>query len=355
MPFSLVRCTRTYQVNGQPPTDLGACRGTVTLVIPMSNSASTTATATTEPISVGCDGDGNLLGPDGDIGVVLESTEDPDTSPTGNAWCLRMTIDGTAQPPFYFQIPTGIDALDLDTVPPAAPPSPFYTYAADTPQLQAILALFAFANDTSDGVIQVGIGNPNTESVTPGGSAALYIDVGTTSTGIWQWNGSEWASYGGGGAGVTQTGYVQVLGTYYPYPLLVGGRAALDFTVAPQTDSGPPAGYVAQCPLAGQAWLPAVAVEAAGIISVALVDYMQTGLWDTVDMSGTIVVWDLTGDNLLAATWAYNGFNGTLGTVVPEFTQQQLIGSDLSLSDTGIVSAAGGTYNVLVGANAVWD
>jgi hypothetical protein len=79
--------------------------------------------------------------------------------------------------------------------------------------------------------------------------------------------------------------------------------------------------------------------------------------WDTVDLSGELVVWDQAGSNLLLANFSVSGINSGTGTdQSAKLTQIQVIGTDLSIVDPGVVqSAAGGSYNILLRAEVSWD
>ena len=78
--------------------------------------------------------------------------------------------------------------------------------------------------------------------------------------------------------------------------------------------------------------------------------------WDYVDANGTLVIWDATGDNLLSAYWSFNVIQSDTANFTVDLTQQNLIGTDLSLvNNNQIMTTAGGIYNISIQANCSWD
>ena len=78
--------------------------------------------------------------------------------------------------------------------------------------------------------------------------------------------------------------------------------------------------------------------------------------WDYIDTEGTLIVWDAAGTNLLAANWNFNGIQSDTANFTVNLTQNQLIGTDLSLvSDNQILTTTGGIYNISIQANCSWD
>jgi hypothetical protein len=103
-------------------------------------------------------------------------------------------------------------------------------------------------------------------------------------------------------------------------------------------------------------WLPLNTVNAADNLQVSVDQQLAAGLFDTVDINGTVLVWDVLGANLFEGSFSVTGLSSTSGVVVAAITQLQVIGSDLSLTGGNtIVSAAGGVYNVLINTNAGWS
>lgn len=78
--------------------------------------------------------------------------------------------------------------------------------------------------------------------------------------------------------------------------------------------------------------------------------------WNYVDANGTLVIWDATGTNLLSAYWYFNAIQSDTANFTVDLTQQNLIGTDLSLvSNNQIMTTAGGIYNISIQANCSWD
>lgn len=79
--------------------------------------------------------------------------------------------------------------------------------------------------------------------------------------------------------------------------------------------------------------------------------------YDTVDVDGELIVWDQAGINVIVANFSVSGVNSGTGTdQSAKLTLTQVIGTDLSIVDPGIIqSAAGGSYNILLRAEAQWD
>ena len=82
--------------------------------------------------------------------------------------------------------------------------------------------------------------------------------------------------------------------------------------------------------------------------------------WDSVDISGTVTVWDAAGTNLLEATFAFNQIRSDTATADVGFTQVRLVGLDLALGSVNfpgdsIQTTAGGAYNIATNVYASWD
>ena len=114
--------------------------------------------------------------------------------------------------------------------------------------------------------------------------------------------------------------------------------------------------YASQAPAYMSDWLPLNIINSGEAIQVSMTNTLLATLPDAVDISGTIVVWDLAGTNLISCTFAATVANGE-STASMALAQTQLIGTDLSLTDGNaqITSAAGGIYNVLINCSAEWD
>lgn len=154
----------------------------------------------------------------------------------------------------------------------------------------------------------------------------------------------------GGGTTLKDPGFIAV------YP---SGGIEIDTPavfIAPQQDGD---GFSSSQPFEGSDWRP-LQVIGAGEIFGAFIDSDLTSdadAFDTVDVSGEIVVWDQAGANVLVAAFSMSGINsGTGSDVSIKVTLIQVVGSDLSVVDPGLIqSAAGGSYNILITAGASWD
>lgn len=129
---------------------------------------------------------------------------------------------------------------------------------------------------------------------------------------------------------------------------------------APAYYSGQNAGTVCQAPPYASDWLPLNVVNAGDDIVINMGQSLSAGLFDTVDITGTLLVWDLAGENLLSATFTLNGISNSTGNQYLTLTAMQYIGTDLSIASPGgggnsIHSANGGIYNVLINTTAEWD
>lgn len=161
-------------------------------------------------------------------------------------------------------------------------------------------------------------------------------------------------------------------GTWLPYPYNIGWintaivrtledssqQTLAQVSVSPLiTGEGPPAGYITQFPVAATDMSPFNAILSSDIgIYIVVNPALEPNLWDTVDIGGTITMWDASGSNVLTATLSATGFNN--GSEPENVTLEpiQIIGSDLSISEgEQILSAAGGSYSVLLQVEATWD
>jgi hypothetical protein len=122
----------------------------------------------------------------------------------------------------------------------------------------------------------------------------------------------------------------------------------------PTMNYGNNPGSTSHAPIYQSDWLPLQVVNPGDLIEVLVTWNLSGGLWDTVDLNGTIVVWDQAGLNLFYGTWAYPSVSGS-GSGTATLTQVQLIGTDLSESSNAITSSFGGVYNVLINTSASWN
>jgi hypothetical protein len=193
-------------------------------------------------------------------------------------------------------------------------------------------------------------GNPTgiVASITKGD---LVFDTGTPA--IWQAtaasSSTNWEQIAGGG--VIDMGTVQIQAYNYTQDIVYAQS-----DIAPYSSGQTPDNLVAHCPPYASDWLPLNVLDASDQMQAVMVQALAGGLWDTVDINGTLLIWDLTGANLLAASFTLTGIDSSTSPVVLTLSQEQLIGTDLSIvGGTAIESAAGGVYNVLINASANWD
>lgn len=190
-------------------------------------------------------------------------------------------------------------------------------------------------------------GNPNTH-VVPNNKGDLCVDTSTPS--LYQagvgGNNSSWVQV----KAVIDMGHVQAVARNLTQSVNYATN-----NVAPWQSGQTPLNLVAHEPDYMSDWQPLNVVAAADAIEVLVSQVLISGLWDTVDLNGTIIVWDQTNTNYFKGTWSVTGLNSTSIAAPAAISQVTLRGSDLSLSGTSIVSAAGGDYNVLINTQASWD
>lgn len=190
-------------------------------------------------------------------------------------------------------------------------------------------------------------GNPN-GSVTSRLAGDICIDQDTPA--LWQASAgssdSDWVQAGGGGGGADM-GYIALAAVNFSQDVVYARNAVAPFFNISQGE------VVASESSYMMDWLPLNVANAGDAIQVELNSFLAADLWDSVDVAGTIVVWDLTATNLISCTFEENVVADTSTAAAP-LTQTQLIGSDLSVVSNQIISAAGGIYNVLINTTAEW-
>lgn len=171
------------------------------------------------------------------------------------------------------------------------------------------------------------------------GDVFAYNNEG--STGFWCFNGSTWVP--------PNPGFVQLSAIDQNETSVAQVQVCPDLSQIAQT-------YQSQYPANDTDSMPLWAIPASGSFTFPFQYNLAAGLWDTVDITGLIVVWDQAGQNLMACAFTYTG-EGNSDSGDLTLTVFQTIGTDLSLSENSesIVSAAGGSYNVLVKCNGVWN
>lgn len=117
-------------------------------------------------------------------------------------------------------------------------------------------------------------------------------------------------------------------------------------------DVNQPAGLVGHCPMRQTDWLPLNSIGAGDNIEVAFNANGINGGYNWV-ISGHILVWDAFAANLIDCTFSAALMSGQSSFNI---TAVEAIGGDLSVvgGGTGIESAAGGVYNVLITVEAQW-
>jgi hypothetical protein len=153
----------------------------------------------------------------------------------------------------------------------------------------------------------------------------------------------------GGGATVSYLGFVQVT------ILASLGDTDRQVDVVPLASAATPAGSTAQCAPDGESWIALQAIGAGDGFSAYLTSYLEAGIFDGVDIAGNLVVWDLTGANLLQASISGGPITDLTAPYNLALTAVQTIGTDLSITggDT-ITSAAGGVYNAQLTIESSW-
>ena len=129
---------------------------------------------------------------------------------------------------------------------------------------------------------------------------------------------------------------------------------ARNTTSAPLAEA-PIAGYVSQYPDRISSMTPLNAIANTDQIQLLVYPSISVNLFDTFDVSGVVTIWDGSGSNILVCTFSANALNSASGPLQLSLSQVQVIGSDLSVTGDNILSANGGSYNVLVETLVVWD
>lgn len=152
-----------------------------------------------------------------------------------------------------------------------------------------------------------------------------------------------------GGAGIDM-GYVSLTARNFSQDLIYATTL-----VCPSHASGQ-GSLVASEPSTVSDWLPLNVVNPGDAIQVDLSSFLIEDLWDTVDLSGTMLVWDLAAENLILCDFNATGVVAESSISPMGLSQVQLIGDDLSIQDGGqVISEGGGIYNILLNCIAGWD
>ena len=126
--------------------------------------------------------------------------------------------------------------------------------------------------------------------------------------------------------------------------------------VLPGINGGVPAGSIGQVGPYASDWSPLQTLAADDVLNASVVSELVSGIWDGVDLTGTMTVWDLTATNLIVATLSGATVSDATSPFNLTLTQAQLIGTDLSITGgTGITTAGGGVYNVQIQVIGSWD
>ena len=162
---------------------------------------------------------------------------------------------------------------------------------------------------------------------------------------------ATWAliSSTGGGGGVTDTGY----GQFYANNATQGITLAQSFT-APGPLSGQP--YVSPSTNYQSDLSPFNDTNAGDGFQVYFQNQIQPGLFDSIDFTGTLTIWDALGVNMMVCSFTLTAATDATASGVLNLSVIQTIGPDLSLSGGNtVVSASGGAYNVAISTLAQWD
>lgn len=193
----------------------------------------------------------------------------------------------------------------------------------------------------------IAMADPTVPGSYTGMTESLTVNIGNLTASVTVTIGGS----GGGGSALKDPGFVIV------YP---SGGIEIDTPavfIAPQHQDGD--GFSSSQPFEGSDWRPLQVIGAGNLFGVFIDSELtaDADTFDTVDISGELVVWDQAGTNVLAAAFSMSGVNsGTGSDTSVKVTLTQVIGSDLSVVDPGIVqSVAGGSYNILITAVAEWD
>lgn len=105
-------------------------------------------------------------------------------------------------------------------------------------------------------------------------------------------------------------------------------------------------------------WIPLQTVASGDLIQVIFSESLADGIWDSVDFGYELVVWDLTGANLIAV--GGGGFTPGDGGATPgpqPLAPNQLIGTALSITEDGlsVTTSVDGVYNIMLKSGAGWD
>lgn len=155
---------------------------------------------------------------------------------------------------------------------------------------------------------------------------------------------------GGGGTPVHDVGHITFELQNFSQDLVYSS-----VEVAPWISSQPD-GLVSHAPTFASAMLPLNLVNAGDAIRVVLTSNLTTHAdWDSAIVSGTAVIWNQSGTELIEISFGSSDVTSSFGAVTLAPTQVQRIGTDLSVDSPDVLSADGGTYNVVLTVSAVWD
>ena len=159
---------------------------------------------------------------------------------------------------------------------------------------------------------------------------------------------------GGGSGGGVDIG--SILGQVFSSDVELGpgNTSVAQVYVAP--DPTVHSDLIAHAPPAAGDTCPLIGVTPSGTFFVGISTAITTDLWDTMDLQGLVMIYDLTGANLLYATFVGDSLDSTSGSFQPDLSLVEINGTDLSITGGNtITSTAGGVYSVLLKLIVNWD
>lgn len=194
----------------------------------------------------------------------------------------------------------------------------------------------------------IAMSSPTTPGSSTGTTESLTVNIGNITATVNVTIGGA----GGGGATITDIGGVEIVllnatGDSFDSPGII---------VAPSHTDGESTGLVRGYPPNATDFTPLQALSPGQEIDVVAFSELAPSLWDTVDAFVEVVVWDQAGENVLVASGGAGGLTSDSEPTPMKLSVTQVIGSDLSVVDPGVIqTASGGSYNLLIKGGVEWD
>lgn len=191
--------------------------------------------------------------------------------------------------------------------------------------------------------------DPTQPGSSTGTAANLTVNLGNITATL---NVTIGGGGGGGGAALMDIGniavvFTNVTGDSFDEPYVL---------IAPPHGGSEPPGTVRSSPEQATDFTPLQALAAGQEVGVVAFEDLTPDLWDQVDVFAEVVIWDQAGENVLVAQGGASGITSDSEPTPVKLSLIQVIGSDLSIVDPGVIqTASGGSYNLLIKSGASWD